>query len=166
MSAAGLVHLLKSRGLKIATAESCSGGLLAAALTDVAGASGVFDCGVVSYANAIKTRLLQVPEEVLAIYGAVSEETARAMLSGLLRLSGAEVGLATTGIAGPGGGSAEKPVGLVYIAVGSGERVEVKRCLFAGDRGAVRRQTVEQALSMAEQFLAADDHKAKPDKEP
>ncbi len=153
MSAAGLIDRLRARGAWVATAESCSGGLLAAAFTDIAGASDVFGYGVVTYSNQAKMQLLQVGKETLARYGAVSEETAREMASGLLALSGADLALATTGIAGPGGGSAEKPVGLVYIAAGGRERILVRRCLFAGERDAVRRQTVAAALALAEEYL-------------
>lgn len=156
MSAERLLTMLAQRGLKIATAESCSGGLLAAAITDIPGASRVFDCGIISYADAIKMRLLGVPEQTLRQYGAVSEQTALAMLSGLLRLSSADLGLAVTGIAGPEGGSADKPVGLVYIAVGSAHRMRTRRFLFAGNREVVRQQTVETALHMAAEFLAAE----------
>lgn len=153
MSAAGLIDRLRARGAWVATAESCSGGLLAAAFTDIAGASDVFGYGVVTYSNQAKMQLLQVGKETLARYGAVSEETAREMASGLLALSGADLALATTGIAGPGGGSAEKPVGLVYIAAGGREGILVRRCLFAGERDAVRRQTVAAALALAEEYL-------------
>ena len=148
-----IIEGLFRRGLHVAVAESCTGGMVSAALTDVPGSSDVFGWGLVTYSNEAKTRLLGVDEATLAQWGAVSSQTATEMVSGLLRLSGADVAVATTGIAGPGGGSAEKPVGLVYIACGDAERIEVKHCHFDGSRNAVRRQTVEQALNMLEQYL-------------
>lgn len=151
--AADIIDELRRRELTVATAESCTGGMLAAALTDVPGSSDVFGWGLVTYSNEAKAQLLGVSRDTLAEYGAVSPQTAAEMAFGLLRLSCADVALATTGIAGPGGGSAEKPVGLVYIACGSDNNIEVKRCMFGGERDAVRRQTVAEALSMLERFL-------------
>ena len=152
-----LIGQLTEHGLWIATAESCSGGLLAAALTDVAGSSAVFAYGLVTYSNEAKHQILGVPEATLAEYGAVSEQTAAAMADGLLRLSGADLALVTTGIAGPGGGSAQKPVGLVYIGCAgrsaNGRLLRICKCNFSGDRAAVRRQTVDTALKMALQQL-------------
>ena len=151
--AADLIDELRSRELTVATAESCTGGMLAAALTDVPGSSDVFGWGLVTYSNEAKAQMLGVSRDTLAEFGAVSPQTATEMVAGLLRISGADSALATTGIAGPGGGSAEKPVGLVYIACGDGNNPEVKRCLFSGERDAVRRQTVAEALSLLERFL-------------
>ena len=122
-------------------------------MTDVPGSSDVFGWGLVTYSNEAKAQLLGVSRDTLAEFGAVSLQTAREMASGLLRVSGADIALATTGIAGPGGGSAEKPVGLVYIACGDEDDLQVKRCLFSGGRDAVRRQTVAEALFMLERFL-------------
>lgn len=113
------VARLKEKGLHAATAESCTGGLISKRLTEVEGSSQVFDCGVCSYANRIKAQLLGVSQETLARYGAVSPQTAQEMARGIRALSGAEIGVSSTGIAGPGGGTAEKPVGLVYVAVDS-----------------------------------------------
>ena len=110
-----LVDMLIKKKLRIATAESCTGGMISAAITSVSGASGVFDCGVCSYANFIKSKLVDVKEETLATYGAVSDKTAMEMARGVRILSGADVGVSTTGIAGPLGGTPYKPVGLVYI---------------------------------------------------
>ena len=151
--AADLIKELFRRGLTVATAESCSGGLVAAALTDVPGASDVFGWGLVTYSNRAKAELLGVSPDTLEEKGAVSAETAAEMVRGLLKLSGADVALATTGIAGPGGGSAEKPVGLVYIGCGGKGGVTVERRVFAGDRSAVRRQAVKRALDMLAQYL-------------
>lgn len=149
-AAAGLLERLRARGLTVATAESCTGGLVAAALTAVPGSSDVVVGGFVTYSNGMKIRMLGVPEAVLASVGAVSEACARAMAEGAARESGADVAVSTTGIAGPGGGSAEKPVGLVYIGAASRDgRSEVQRHVFPGDRAAVRAATVEAALRLA-----------------
>jgi len=107
----------RARGLKLATVESCTGGLIAAALTDIPGSSDVVEGGFITYANAAKTRLVGVSAELLARYGAVSEQVARAMAEGGVKASGADIAVAVTGIAGPGGGTAAKPVGLVHLAV-------------------------------------------------
>ncbi len=154
--AGALIEKLRQQGKTIATAESCSGGLLAAALTDIPGASEVFGFGLITYSNAAKQRLLGVAAATLARYGAVSPETAQAMAAGLLRQSGADLAIGVTGIAGPGGGSLEKPVGLVYIGLAGPGGVRAVRCQFAGDRQAVRQQTVAQGLALA---LAALDGK-------
>lgn len=148
-SAEQLVQELRQRSRWIATAESCSGGLLAAAITDVSGSSEVFGYGLVTYSNQAKTELLQVPQRLLQEHGAVSKETAAAMTEGLLRLSGADLALSTTGIAGPTGGSTEKPVGLVYISCASPRGSVVEKHNFAGSREQVRQQTVQAALQLA-----------------
>lgn len=127
------VELLRASGLKTAVAESCTGGYLAKRITDVPGSSDVFECGVVSYANAVKAKVLGVKEETLAQYGAVSPQTAREMADGVRALSGADIGVSLTGIAGPGGGSQEKPVGLVYLGISSPWHSEVKELRL--DRG-------------------------------
>jgi PncC family amidohydrolase len=135
--------------MKITTAESCTGGLIAETLTSVSGASDVFDGGVVSYANAVKSDLLGVKNETLGRFGAVSEETAREMAGGVMALMGADVAVAVTGIAGPTGGTPEKPVGLVYIAVSTKEGTEVRRCDFMGNRERIRQLSAVTAMSMA-----------------
>ncbi len=122
-----VVTELAKRNLRLACAESCTGGLLSARITDIPGASEVFHMGAVTYANEIKTLLLGVPEETLKQYGAVSEQTARAMAEGIRAKSGSELGIAITGIAGPGGGTPEKPVGLVYLALCDGEHTWVRK---------------------------------------
>lgn len=146
MNTAEIVSRLIEKGITVATAESCSGGLLAAALTDVAGASEIFGYGVVTYSNEAKQKLLGVKGETLDAHGAVSPETAYEMAAGLMRLSGAACNLSVTGIAGPGGGSEEKPVGLVYMGLACGGEIFVKKNLFSGDRASIRRQTVAAAL--------------------
>ena len=144
--------VLESAGaanLKVTTAESCTGGMIAAALTDLAGSSHVFERGFVTYSNEAKQELLDVPETDLREHGAVSEPVVRAMVQGALSHSQADIAVAVTGIAGPGGGSAEKPIGLVYIGAGRrGELVAVERDLFPGDRAAVRKATALRALEL------------------
>lgn len=139
----------RKKGLKLAASESCTGGLIAACLTEIAGSSDVFDRGFVTYSNNAKKDHLGVAEKTLAETGAVSEETAHEMAVGTLRASLADIAVSVTGIAGPGGGSADKPVGLVYIGISlrkSGETHTIKN-IFKGDRSAIRLQTVEIALA-------------------
>lgn len=136
-------------GLKIATAESCTGGLIAATLTEIAGASDVVERGFVTYSNAAKTELLGVPAGLIAEFGAVSAEVAEAMAAGALEASAAEVAVSATGIAGPGGATASKPVGLVFLGVcRRGQRATHQRHVFAGDRAAVRRASVAAAFAL------------------
>ena len=147
-SCAALARLLPQRGWMMASAESCTGGLIAAACTDLAGSSVWFERGFVTYSNAAKSELLGVAPQLIAQHGAVSEAVARAMALGALRHSQAQVALAVTGIAGPGGGTPDKPVGLVFVAV-AGPRGEcVQRMLLDGDRDAIRRQAADAALRM------------------
>ncbi len=148
--AARLVTLCKSRGLMVATAESCTGGLIAGSLTDVAGSSAVVDRGFVTYTNTAKMEMLGVQEATLVAYGAVSAETALQMVQGALFRSNAALAVAVTGIAGPGGGSAEKPVGLVHLAARARSGAIVHREMRYGDLGrdAVRLGTVATALEM------------------
>lgn len=133
---------------KAATAESCTGGLIAGALTEIAGSSDVVDRGFVTYSNEAKMQMLGVPAETLTAHGAVSEQTARAMALGALANSDAGVSIAVTGVAGPGGGSAKKPVGLVHFAAATPDGIIAEHRVFEGDRGAVRHQTVLHALKM------------------
>jgi nicotinamide-nucleotide amidase len=154
--ARALLAALEARGMTLATAESCTGGLIAAALTAIPGSSAVVVAGWVSYSNAAKTRMLGVPEEVLAEVGAVSEEVARRMAEGALRESGADLALSCTGIAGPGGATAGKPVGLVFVgAARRGGAARVERHVFPGDRAAVRAATVAAAFRLAARMLDA-----------
>lgn len=142
-----LISTLKKRGYMMATAESCTGGLISAAITAKAGASAVFDRGFVTYSNDAKMDLLGVPEQILDKHGAVSTLTAEAMVKGALENSKATLALAVTGIAGPDGGSDEKPVGLVYIGYGMRDgQVKVARHDFTGGREEIRMQAVKQAL--------------------
>jgi len=148
--ARAVIEACAARGLKLALAESCTGGLISAALTDVPGASAVVDRGLVTYANEAKMDLLGVPAEVLERVGAVAEETARAMAEGAVAHDGIDAGVAVTGIAGPGGGTAEKPVGLVHIAAARRGRATRHRACRFGDigRDEVRMATVAAALDM------------------
>ena len=143
-----IVGLLQEKKLTLATAESCTGGMLASRIIDVPGVSEVFKAGFVTYANEAKQNLLGVKEDTLAQFGAVSEQTAREMVLGAIKAAKADMAVATTGIAGPGGGTKEKPVGLVYIACGSADDIIVERCLFGGSRKEIRQASVEHALGM------------------
>ena len=152
-----VVDALRAVGKTLATAESCTGGLLAKRITDVACSSDVFEMGCVTYANRVKEKLLGVPHETLEAHGAVSEETARAMAEGIVRASGADIGVGITGIAGPGGGTAEKPVGLVYIALSDGKSTWVAKRQPAGrmkSREWHRHCAASKALDMVRRYLA------------
>ncbi|MEO0392610.1 MAG: CinA family protein [Pseudomonadota bacterium] len=145
----------REKAMMVATAESCTGGLIAGAITSLAGSSAVFDRGIVSYSNEAKQELLAVPKDILATHGAVSHETACAMVHGLFTQSQAAIGVSVTGVAGPGGGSDEKPVGLVYVGHGlRGGAVDASRHLFDGDRPAIRRATIVAALTHIDRLLA------------
>jgi len=139
---------LKRRGWTISVAESCTAGGLASRITDVPGASSYFLGGIIAYHNRVKERSLAVPASVISQSGAVSEQAARAMAAGCKDALGSDVSVAITGIAGPGGGTPDKPVGLVYIAVASPSGIDCERFLFRGDRKAVRRSAVNAALNM------------------
>lgn len=148
-------HKLENLSLMLATAESCTGGMIAAALTDRPGSSKILERGFVTYSNDSKHEMLGVPAETLRDHGAVSAQTAIAMAKGALKHSRADVALSVTGIAGPDGGTPEKPVGLVYIGYGlKGEDVvHSAEHRFTGDRAAIRQQTVEAALRHLLKFL-------------
>lgn len=144
---AALAHELKKRSLMMATAESCTGGLIAGACTEVSGSSDWFERGFVTYSNAAKTELLGVPAELIATHGAVSEPVARAMAAGSLAHSPAQLAVAVTGVAGPTGGSADKPVGTVWFGWATPGGVFTEHQRFDGDRAAVRTATVRHALA-------------------
>ncbi len=141
-------ELLRWRGYSLATAESCTGGLLAGRITEVAGSSEYFLEGVVTYSNEAKMRMLGVPKELLEQHGAVSEPVATAMAAGVRQLAGSTFGIGITGIAGPGGGSEEKPVGLVYIALADEDNVTARNFIFPGDRQFIRTLSVNAALDL------------------
>jgi nicotinamide-nucleotide amidase len=148
---AALADALRARGWHLASAESCTGGMIAAACTDLAGSSDWFERGVVSYSNAAKTDMLGVPAALIAQHGAVSEPVARAMAEGMQRSSGADLAVAVTGVAGPAGGTPAKPVGTVWFgfaqrAADGSLHVASEQRRFDGDRGQVRSATVEHAL--------------------
>ena len=151
--ASELIKTLKSRGMKLATAESCTGGGIGQALTSVSGSSAVYLGGVISYDNSIKEQLLGVPNEILLTVGAVSEETAVAMAKGVRKLLRADLAVSVTGIAGPNADGTNKPVGLVYVAVASESQTIVSENHFSGDREAVREQTIVKALQMVLQMI-------------
>ncbi len=146
-------ELLLQKGKCVATAESCTGGLIAKMLTDLPGISEVYKEGYVTYANEVKTKNLGVSPETLQAVGAVSEETAREMAEGLLKRSGADFAVATTGIAGPGGGTAEKPVGLVFIALATQEKTIVKKRNLFGDRSRIRRRAALHVFDLLRREL-------------
>ncbi len=147
-----VVERLKEKGLKVATAESCTGGLVSERITRVSGSSEVFECGVCSYANEIKRKVLGVSETTLTVLGAVSSETAVQMAEGVRELSGADIGISTTGIAGPLGGTPEKPVGLVYVGVCTNKETYAIKLNLGGSakipnsRDYIRRITSDAAL--------------------
>ncbi len=155
-AAAEILADCRKANLKIVTAESCTGGLIASLLTEFSGSSDVVDCGFVTYSNEAKSNCLGVADELIAQHGAVSDQVAREMAVGALEHSNADVAIAVTGVAGPGGGTAEKPVGLVYVAVQRlGQEPLIKECRF-GDigRGGVRMASVSAALQMTKAVVA------------
>ncbi len=143
-----LVVKLSAKGLTCATAESCTGGGVGSAITAVAGSSAVFKGGVISYSNDVKAYVLGVSRDLLARVGAVSGEVAGQMAAGARRVIGADIAVSLTGIAGPGGGSAEKPVGLVWFGVATAARIATERRVFTGDRAAVRSAAVAHAIDL------------------
>ena len=160
-AAIALLELCKAKKLMIATAESCTGGLVVGALTDIAGSSAVVDRGFVTYTNEAKHEMLGVPADTLSQHGAVSRETAEAMANGVLAHAPADLAVSITGIAGPGGGSAAKPVGLVYFAAASRSGHRIHREQRYGDigRAEVRRRSVLEALSMLSELVSSETPK-------
>ena len=151
-----VVRELTQRGMTVSTAESCTGGLLSKRITDIPGSSNVFEMGAVTYSNRIKELLLDVPGELLEKYGAVSEQVAKAMAEGVRRKSGSSLGVGITGIAGPGGGTPEKPVGLVYIALSDGQETRVRKMTASGkirSREYLRNSAASNALDMVRRKL-------------
>lgn len=148
-----LGDLLNSNQLTLSTAESCTGGLIAHRITNVSGSSKYFECGVISYSNSSKMDMLKVSEKTLEIFGAVSAEVAKAMAMGIRNVGNSDLGLAVTGIAGPTGGTINKPVGLVYIALSNEKKIIVKEFQFNGSRGEIKHQTSEAALEIVIEYL-------------
>ncbi len=143
-----LLEACKGRRLKLVSAESCTGGLLSALLTEIAGSSAVFECGFVTYSNESKINLLGVDTALIENHGAVSAEVASAMATGAISKTNADIAIAITGIAGPSGGTKEKPVGLVYIAAGRKDSISCEENIFSGTRQQIRAASVDKALEM------------------
>ena len=144
-----IISLLKKRKLKLAVAESCTGGMLSSAITSVSGSSKVFTMGLVTYSNQAKTSILKIPNQIIKKNGAVSVQCCLAMVNNLSKISKAKVCISITGIAGPKGGSKQKPVGLVYIGVKIGKKVIINKCNFKNNsRTFIQKQTVKKALNL------------------
>ena len=150
-----LAETASRKGLKVSAAESCTGGLIGATITSMPGASSFFLGSAVTYSNEAKENLLKVPRGILFAYGAVSQQTASLMAEGAVRAYGSDIAVAVTGIAGPGGATADKPVGLVYIAVSDGDKTQTFKFNFEGDRDSVRSQTVFNAIKALADFAEA-----------
>lgn len=148
-----IAELLKEKNLTVTTAESCTGGLIAGTLVNVSGISSYFQEGYITYSNEAKEKLLGVSHETLRQFGAVSEETAREMALGVKKAAGADISVISTGIAGPDGGTKEKPVGLVYLGCAYPDQVRVERHIFPGNRMEVRLSSVKAALELLEKML-------------
>lgn len=154
-----VVALLKEKGMKLATAESCTGGLIGKRITNISGASSVFDCGIISYSNEIKHKILGVSEDDLKKYGAVSEQVAKQMAQGVLKLSGADVAVSVTGIAGPNSDGTDKPVGLSYIGLAHKNGIEVKKLMTGrNDRDYNRYVNASNALNMVRMYLRGENN--------
>ena len=144
-----LIKLLTKKKLKISFAESCTGGLLASAVTSISGASKVFDLGLVTYSNQAKIKVLKVNKSIIKKYGAVSHECCSAMVKNLSRISKANINLSITGIAGPKGGTKKKPVGLVFIGIKKGKKIQINKFIFkAKNRSSIQKSTVRKALEL------------------
>jgi len=146
-------RILKEKGLTIAVAESCTGGLIASRITDIGGASEYFEAGFITYSNKAKTSFLSVPEEVINRYGAVSYEVAGLMAEGVRNIAGVDIGVSVTGIAGPAGGTLKKPVGTVFTGLATKEGTSVRNFLFTGNRLEIKQQTSEAALTFVADYL-------------
>ncbi len=153
-----IISLLKKRGMKLAIAESCTGGMLSSAITSISGSSKVFTMGLVTYSNQAKKKVLKVPQKIMNKYGAVSVQCCLAMVNNLSKISNSKVCVSITGIAGPKGGSEQKPVGLVYIGIRVGKKVIVNKCNFK-DKGRIfiQKQTVKKTLNLLAQLIKQDN---------
>ena len=144
-----LIKLLIRKKIKISVAESCTGGLLASAITSISGASKIFNLGLITYSNQAKIKILKVNKKIIKKYGAVSHECCYAMVNNLSKISNANINVSITGIAGPRGGTKKKPVGLVYIGVKKGRKIQIIKCLFKGKkRSSIQKATVKKALNL------------------
>ena len=153
-----IVSILKKKKLKLAIAESCTGGLLSNSITSVSGASKVFSLGLVTYSNQAKTSILKVPKKIIQKHGAVSVQCCLSMVNNLGKISKSKLCISVTGIAGPKGGSKQKPVGLVYIGIRVGKKVIVNKCNFKNKgRAYIQRQTVKKSLNLLLRFIKQDN---------
>ncbi len=144
-----LVRLLTKKKLKLSVAESCTGGLLASSITSISGASKVFNLGLVTYSNEAKIKVLKINKNIIKKYGAVSHECCLAMANNLSKLSKANINVSITGVAGPGGGTKHKPVGLVYIGIKKGKKIQVNKCLFKSKkRSLIQKATVKKTIDL------------------
>ena len=144
-----LIKLLIKKKIKVSVAESCTGGLLASTITSISGASKIFNLGLITYSNQAKIKILKVNKSIIKKYGAVSYECCYAMVDNLSKISKASINVSITGIAGPKGGTKKKPVGLVYIGVKKGNKIEITRCLFKSKkRSLIQKATVKKALNL------------------
>ena len=144
-----LIKLLIRKKIKISVVESCTGGLLASAITSISGASKIFNLGLITYSNQAKIKILKVNKKIITKYGAVSHECCYAMVNNLSKISKANINVSITGIAGPRGGTKKKPVGLVYIGVKKGAKIEINKCLFKiKKRSSIQKATVKKALNL------------------
>ena len=144
-----LIKILTKKKLKISLAESCTGGLLASSITSISGASKVFNLGLITYSNQAKIKILKVNKNIIKKYGAVSHECCSAMVKNLSKISKANINISITGIAGPKGGTRQKPVGLVYIGVKKGNKTQINKCLFKSKkRSSIQKATVKKALEL------------------
>tara|TARA_Y100000813_G_scaffold165880_1_gene127216 strand:- start:99 stop:563 length:465 start_codon:yes stop_codon:yes gene_type:complete len=149
-----IISILKRKKIKIAIAESCTGGMLSAAITSISGSSKVFDMGLVTYSNIAKTSILKVPKKIIQKHGAVSIQCCLSMVNGLSNISKSRISVSITGIAGPKGGTKRKPVGLVYIGIRSGKKIKIKKYLFKNkNRKFIQRSAVNKALILIGDFI-------------
>ena len=152
-----IISLIKRKRMKLAIAESCTGGILSSAITSVSGSSKIFTMGLVTYSNQAKTSILKVPQKIIKKYGAVSVQWCLAMVNNLSKISNSKVCISITGIAGPNGGSKQKPVGLVYIGIKIGKKVMINKCNFKNKgRIFIQKQTVKKSLNLLAQLIKRD----------
>ncbi len=152
-----IISLIKRKKMKLAIVESCTGGMLSSAITSVSGSSKVFNLGLVTYSNQAKTNILKVPQKIIKKYGAVSVQCCLAMVNNLSKISNSKVCISITGIAGPKGGSKQKPVGLVYIGIKIGKKVIINKCNFKNKgRNFIQKQTVKKSLNLLAQLIKRD----------
>ena len=152
-----IISLIKRKKMKLAIVESCTGGMLSSAVTSVSGSSKVFNLGLVTYSNQAKTNILKVPQKIIKKYGAVSVQCCLAMVNNLSKISNSKVCISITGIAGPKGGSKQKPVGLVYIGIKIGKKVMINKCNFKNKgRIFIQKQTVKKSLNLLTQLIKRD----------